>query len=1045
MSTKISALDERLQANINGEEFFPIIDGTVGAYQTYKINLDQLFQSGQGYEKVTSLSVVSSNNTSFALEYTQEDNTVQTISIDKYSIQDNDVAFSHIDPNGYITSTQTLANNLTDAKLATAKSVDEHIDYREALYDTQIKGYIGDDNSGVLADFATLANVATDFTNLLDGVKPELNTFKKIEEQFDTIDYSDKIGTSQVNTAHFRINDTDLNKRLNIKDSAITSNLISVNAITTNKIVNGAVQRTKIADRAVSNDKIDDATITNAKIKDDTITHTKLSVGRPEWNSTQVNIPTRLDVATTLLVRGNITSNGTEIKLYNAAKAGTNVHSGRALVHSTGDKLIVNHGNDYTGGVNIKGIVTVPDQDDVAINAGGNRSVVTKEYVDAADILLNPIAGNKIQDNAIALRHMSDNSVGTLEILDDSITSAKIENIGPQWNTTGDVVVSGKLTANGQTFTLGSNVKPNGNVTLSLLASVSGSAAITRKTGANGSLLINNAGGNIDLSPGSGTSTKLQVSSSKSTVSNPLHITGAGSSSIDGTNFNNPALLVGSSTSGIAIDSNEVIQKGGNLHLGVSAGASQNIQFKEGVNTIATIYGNSGNIQASGDFITDSGIVQANQLSLKGNTAKIHSQSGIAVDVNAVGHIVAPLQTKALITSNQKSLTTREYVTSEIAKVFPDDNYILKTGGNVGGDLSFANLHGKGITWSKNTDFASIKFYNTSDSDADCRLEFQTGDNRNEYFLFTHQPSGAEKIDLLKISNSEISYKGASLMTGIATNQVVSNMIKSGAVTSAKIANSAVTTTKIGNNAVTTTKIGNRQVTEAKLADVAAGFVLGRGHTATAGSPNLVAIDTNLANGTSHNVVASGQAAKAYTDSKVNGLAAKSHTHTQYATKTHVASEIAKIPGGITASEVDAKDLALIKKIYPVGSIYTSTQFIQPNQVFGFGTWQRFGAGKVLVGVNGNDSDFSSAKKTGGSKTHVLTIDEMPSHRHIGGAGDRGASVFAHGTTSGYAESSIDTRSSDTNTLGFTTYTGGGKAHENMPPYITVYMWTRTA
>ena len=170
MSTKISALDERLQADINGEEFFPIIDGTVGAYQTYKINLDQLFQSGQGYEKVTSLAVTASNNKSFTLKYTQEDNNVQTISIDKYKIEDNDVAFSHIDPAGYITSTQTIANNLTDAKLATAKSVNEHIDYREALYDTQIKGYIGDDDSGVLANFATLANVATDFTDLLDGV-----------------------------------------------------------------------------------------------------------------------------------------------------------------------------------------------------------------------------------------------------------------------------------------------------------------------------------------------------------------------------------------------------------------------------------------------------------------------------------------------------------------------------------------------------------------------------------------------------------------------------------------------------------------------------------------------------------------------------------------------------------------------------------------------------------------------------------------------------------------------------------------------------------
>jgi hypothetical protein len=894
MSTKISALDERLQSDINGEEFFPIIDSTAGAYHTYKIALDQLFQSGQGYEKVTGLALTANSNNQFELTYTKEDNSADIITIDKYAIQDNDVAFSHINPDGYITSTQTIATNLSDSKLATAKSVDEHIDYREALYDTQIKGYIGDDDSGVLADFATLANVATDFTNLLDGVKPELNTFKKIEEQFDTIDYSDKIGTSQVNTAHFTINEIDLSRRLNIKDSGITANLISVNAVTTNKISNNAVLRSKIADRAISNDKIDDVTITGAKVKDNTLTHNKLTSGAPQWNSTQVDIPTKLNVAQTLSVGSNISSNGTDFKLYSATRAGTNVHSGRALVHDVGDKLIVNYARDYTGGVNIRGVVTVPDQDDVAINAGGNRSVVTKEYVDAANILLNPIAGDKIQDNAIALRHMSDNSVGTFEILDDSITSAKIENIGPQWNTTGDVVVSGKLTANGQTFTLGSNAIPHGNVSLSLLASASGSSSITRKTGANGALLINNSGGSIDLSPGSGISTKLQVSSTKSTFSNPVHITGAGSSTIDGTNFNNPALLVGSSATGIAIDSNEIIQKGDHLILGVSEGISQNIYFKEGVNTIATVHGNTGNIQATGGFVTDSGIIESNHLSLKSDTAKIYSQSGIAIDISNVGHIVAPLQTKALITSNQKSLTTREYVASEIAKVFPDDNYILKTGGDVGGDLAFTNLSGKGITWSKNSHFASIKFYNTGDQDTDCRLEFQTGDNRNEYFLFTHQPSGAEKIDLLKISNSEISYKGASLMTGIAANQVVSASIKNSAVTSAKIANLQVTSSKIANNAITTAKIADSQVTEAKLADVPAGFVLGRGHSQPAGSPNLVAIDTDLTT-TSHSVVASGQAAKSYTDSKVSGLA----------TRAYVDSKVANASGKATLHYID--------------------------------------------------------------------------------------------------------------------------------------------
>ena len=1144
MSTKISALDERLQQDINGEEFFPIIDGTVGAYHTYKINLDQLFQSGQGYEKVTSLSVtdgatVASNNTSFTLEYTQEDNTVQTLTIEKYKIQDNDVAFSHIDPAGYITSTQRISLNNVDNKLATAKAVDDHIDYREALYDASIKEYIGDDDNGVLADFATLTNVADDFTALLAGVKPELNTFKKIEQQFDTIDYSDKIGTGQVNIAHFRINEIDLNTRLNIKDSAITANLISVNAVTSDKIQNGSILRSKIADGAISNDKISDATITASKIKDGTVTPDKLSSGAPDWDNTRVNIPNNLNVQH-VYANGNFNSKGTDFRLYNASRAGTNVHSGRALVHSVGDRLDINYANDYTGGVNIRGVVTVPDQDAAAINAGGNRSVVTKEYVDAADILINPIAGDKIQDNAIALRHMSDNSVGTFEILDDSITSEKIENIGPQWNSAGDVVVSGKLTANGQTFTLGSNALPSGNVTLSLQSSVGGSATILRAAGSNGSLSINNTGGSINFSPGS--SIKFQVNSNKSTFSNPLHITGAGSTTINGTNFTNPALLVGSSTNGIAIDSNEIIQKGNHLHLGVADGATQNIYFKEGVNTIATIFGNSGSFSAKGDVISESGIIRRNgetsRLSLRGATAysnganielygksninypghayydadqhtframgngavafKIDSKtkkvtlygegtsanhlvtkgyvdkntfpkittldnittrmdsgfyqtasasiaegwpedrgwyhllttthsntnnyhalqfaasyydqevyfrstgdkgdrewnklwhtnndgsgSGLDADLldgkeatafslvghkhddlyrklntkigvndlttgaptwdstnvvipnqlNVTGHttinsgglsvggqisstgpdfylynairadgnthygralvhssgdkltinygkdytggveisgtVIAPNQTTTIINSNNKALTTKEYVASEIAKVYPDDNYILKTGDIMTGDLRFTQTD-LGINWYSDTDNASIRFHTNGDEGLDNRLEFNIGDNANEYFIFTQQPWLGERVELLKISNSEISYKGNKIWHDGNTNN---------AVTSAKIVNYAVTSAKIASNAVTTANIANSSVTLDKLANITSGFVLGKTNNDT----KLVPIDTNLSIGTSHNVIASGQAAKDYTDLKVRGLATTAYVDAKIA------------------------------------------------------------------------------------------------------------------------------------------------------------------
>ena len=125
--------------------------------------------------------------------------------------------------------------------------------------------------------------------------------------------------------------------------------------------------------------------------------------------------------------------------------------------------------------------------------------------------------------------------------------------------------------------------------------------------------------------------------------------------------------------------------------------------------------------------------------------------------------------------------------------------------------------------------------------------------------------------------------------------------------------------------------------------------------------------------------------------------------------------------------------------------MYTSLSSTNPNSLFGFGTWVEYGKGRMPIGVNTSDNDFKTVGKTGGAKTHRLTTQEMPSHRHIGGAGDKGPNVFAHGVTSGHARSSIDTRSTDSDTLGFTTFTGGSGAHNNMPPYITIYMWRRTA
>lgn len=128
--------------------------------------------------------------------------------------------------------------------------------------------------------------------------------------------------------------------------------------------------------------------------------------------------------------------------------------------------------------------------------------------------------------------------------------------------------------------------------------------------------------------------------------------------------------------------------------------------------------------------------------------------------------------------------------------------------------------------------------------------------------------------------------------------------------------------------------------------------------------------------------------------------------------------------------------------IYPVGSIYMSANSTNPKNLFG-GTWVAWGSGRVPVGINTSDDDFKTVEKTGGEKKHTLSLAEMPRHTHdftYNNSNTCGFSSYAHGTND-YGEQRSD------ESLGFNNiaYTGGDKAHNNLQPYITCYMWKRTA
>tara|TARA_R100000654_G_scaffold30270_1_gene54985 strand:+ start:199 stop:927 length:729 start_codon:yes stop_codon:yes gene_type:complete len=136
---------------------------------------------------------------------------------------------------------------------------------------------------------------------------------------------------------------------------------------------------------------------------------------------------------------------------------------------------------------------------------------------------------------------------------------------------------------------------------------------------------------------------------------------------------------------------------------------------------------------------------------------------------------------------------------------------------------------------------------------------------------------------------------------------------------------------------------------------------------------------------------------------------------------------------------VGGNTAATLQAVYPVGSIYINAAVAtNPATLLGFGTWVAFGAGRVMVGIDSSDTDFDTAQETGGSKTHTLTTSELPSHTHTLNI----PSSENGGTSNDHALFPDNTSSGETFT---TAATGSNSAHNNVQPYIVVYMWRRTA
>ena len=165
---------------------------------------------------------------------------------------------------------------------------------------------------------------------------------------------------------------------------------------------------------------------------------------------------------------------------------------------------------------------------------------------------------------------------------------------------------------------------------------------------------------------------------------------------------------------------------------------------------------------------------------------------------------------------------------------------------------------------------------------------------------------------------------------------------------------------------------------------------------------------------------------------------------------------------------------------WPVGSVFTSVVSTNPNTLLGYGTWAAFGAGRVLVGFDTNQTEFDTAEETGGAKSATLTTTELPAHTHVqdahthtqnshnhtqdphthtltGGATDdtsapfpgpdaaNSATVFASTAIQAATATNQAATATNQNATAVNQSTGSGAAFSLLNPYIVVYFFKRTA
>jgi hypothetical protein len=161
-------------------------------------------------------------------------------------------------------------------------------------------------------------------------------------------------------------------------------------------------------------------------------------------------------------------------------------------------------------------------------------------------------------------------------------------------------------------------------------------------------------------------------------------------------------------------------------------------------------------------------------------------------------------------------------------------------------------------------------------------------------------------------------------------------------------------------------------------------------------------------------------------------------------------ADIGSNTASIATNASTIASLSMLDEAYPVGAIYISTVATLSAAISALGTWDPYGAGRVLVG-HGTSTDSNGATQAfdaagpdsnpeykGGEIEHTLTENEIPAHTHT--------YIDRHILIDGQFDSDNSGNDADnmTNATRTTDPTGGGLAHNNLQPYLAVYMWVRS-